>query len=141
MTVAIAEGMGDLRGRRVLLARADSATRELRETLQMRGARVQEVVAYRTVEAPLFAREELRSALRQPLDGVAFTSGSTVRGFVRLVDDDRREAARRMPAFCIGPVTAAVAKAAGLNVAGTADEHTASGLVALIARHFELVTP
>jgi uroporphyrinogen-III synthase len=141
LTVAIAEGMGDLQGRRVLLARADSATRDLRATLQTRGATVEEVVTYRTVEAPPSARDGLRSALGHPLDGVAFTSGSTVRGFVRLLDDDRREAGRRLPAFCIGPVTAAVAVAAGLNVAGIADEHTASGLVALIARHFAPVTP
>lgn len=141
LTVAIADGLGDLGGRRVLLARAESATQELREALQTRGARVEEVVVYRTVEAPPNARAELRSALRQPLDGVTFTSGSTVRGFVGLLDDERREHARRLPAFCIGPVTAAVAEAAGLTVAGTADEHTATGLVAVIARYFSPVTP
>jgi uroporphyrinogen III methyltransferase / synthase len=140
LTVAIAHGLGDLRGRHVLLARAASATRALREALHTRGATVEEVVAYRTVEAPSGARPQLRSALGRPLDGVAFTSGSTVRGFVRLLGGEGLESVRQLPAFCIGPVTAAVAGAAGLNVAGIADEHTASGLVTVIARHFEPVT-
>lgn len=138
LTAAIADGLGDVHGRRVLLARADSATPALRETLVARGAMVEEVVAYRTVEAPPGAREQLRSVLRRPLDGVAFTSGSTVRGFMRLLDDERREDARRLPAFCIGPVTAASARAAGLTVVATADEHTAAGLAAAIRRHFEV---
>ncbi|MEP6808575.1 MAG: uroporphyrinogen-III synthase, partial [Chloroflexota bacterium] len=52
LTVAIAEGLGEVAGRRVVLARADAATPDLRDALVRRGALVEEVVAYRTVEGP-----------------------------------------------------------------------------------------
>lgn len=130
LTVNIADGLGDVSGRRIVLARADAATPDLRKVLLGRGALVEEVVAYRTIEGPEFSRVPLHAALRQPLDGVAFTSGSTVRGFVAL------DGPTTLRAFCIGPVTAAEAIRAGLRVSAIAQEHTAGGLAAAIADYF-----
>ncbi|MEO6058518.1 MAG: uroporphyrinogen-III synthase [Candidatus Limnocylindria bacterium] len=98
-TVAIAEGLGDLAGRRVVLARADAATRDLRDALVERGAVVEEVVAYHTVEGPASSRDTIRSALAQRLDGVTFTSGSTVRGLHALLSPQRPCVPRRCPAI------------------------------------------
>lgn len=137
LTVAIASGLGDLDGRRVVLARADAATPELREALLTRGAIVEEVVAYRTVEGPASSRDPLRAALHADLDGVTFTSSSTVRGLLRLASAVDRGRARSLPAFCIGPVTAATARRAGFHVAAVAAEHTACGLATSIADHFD----
>lgn len=133
LTVEIAAGIGDVAGRRVVLARADAATPDLRDALLARGAHVTEVVAYRTVEGPESSRADLGRALLGALDGIAFTSGSTVRGLVRLADDTGLERARHLRSYCIGPVTAAEARRAGLRVAGVASTHTAAGLAALIA--------
>jgi uroporphyrinogen III methyltransferase/synthase len=135
-TVAIADALGDVRGKRVVLARADAATADLRETLIARGARVQEVTAYRTVEAPAPSRERVRNAIAGGIDGILFTSGSTVRGLVRLVPPELRARVTAVPAFCIGPVTAEVARKAGFAVAATADEHTAAGLARTTIHHF-----
>ena len=136
LTVAIADGLGDVHGRRVVLARADAATPDLRDALLARGAVVEEVVAYRTVEAPAASRDLLSAALRGRLDGVTFTSSSTVRGLVDLASSIERTRARGMPAYCIGPVTARTARASGFGVAVVAAEHTAVGLADAIATHF-----
>lgn len=136
LTVAIAEGLGDVRDRRVVLARADTATPQLRDALLARGARVEDVVAYRTVEGPSANRDALRAALHADLDGVTFTSGSTVRGLMQLASPVDRGRARALPAFCIGPVTARIARQAGFAVAAVAAEHTATGLAGVVSNHF-----
>lgn len=133
LTIAIADGLGDLDGRRVVLARADSATPNLRRALVKRGAIVEEVTAYRTIEGPPSSRDLLRAALQRDLAGIAFTSGSTVRGLMRLASPIDRARARTVPCFCIGPVTAAESRQAGFHVAAVAPEHTAVGLADAIA--------
>lgn len=136
LTVAIAEGLGDVAGRRVILARADAATPELRDALVAAGARVEEVVAYRTVEGPARSRDQLRAALAGDLAGITFTSSSTVRGLLRLASPTDRHRARAVPALCIGPVTAATARRSGFDVAVVARDHTTGGLAGAIAAHF-----
>lgn len=137
LTVEIARGLGDVRGRRIVLARADAATPDLRVALLANGAIVEEVVAYRTLEGPSSSRDQLRAALHRDVDGVTFTSSSTVRGLLRLASAVDRGRARALPAFCIGPVTAGTARRSGFHVAAVAAEHTAAGLATTIAAHFE----
>ncbi len=136
VTVALADGLGDVRGRRVVLARADAATPELHEALTAQGALVEEVVAYRTVEGPPASRDRLRAELNGNLAGIAFASASAIRGLLRLASTLDRVRARSIPAFCIGPVTAATATRFGFDVAATATEHTALGLADAIADQF-----
>ena len=136
LTVAIADGLGDVAGQRVVLARADGATEDLGDALRERGAIVDDVVAYRTIEGPSADRDRLRAALNDELDGVTFTSSSTVRGLMRMASLTDRGRARALPAFCIGPVTAATARGAGFAVAAVAGEHTAAGLAGATADHF-----
>lgn len=136
LTVAIVDGLGDVREQRVVLVRAEAATPDLREGLVERGAIVEEVVAYRTVEGSASSRDPLHAALHDDLAGIAFTSGSTVRGLVRLASPVDRGRARCIPAFCIGPVTADTARRYGFDVASVADDHTATGLANAIAEHF-----
>lgn len=134
-TVAIAEGLGDVAGKRVVLARADAATRDLRSALLERGALVEEVVAYHTIEGPAESRDRIRVALAQPLDGLTFTSGSTVRGLHALLSAPEALRATALPAYCIGPVTARVARQAGFVVPVVAARHTAASLAEAIHIH------
>lgn len=136
LTVAIADGLGDVRAQRVVLARADAATPDLRDALRSRGAIVEEVVAYRTIEGPATSRDLLPHALHADLDGITFTSSSTVRGLMRLASTVDRARARAVPAFCIGPVTARTARSGGFAVAAVAADHTAAGLADAVAAHF-----
>lgn len=135
LTVAIADGLGDVAGARILLARADAATPDLRIALEARGALVDETVAYHTVEGPQASLPALRAALEERLDAVTFTSGSTARGLAALLVDDpgRLARARRLPAACIGPVTAAEATRLGWRPAVVATTHTAIGLADAVA--------
>lgn len=137
LTVEIAFGLGDVGGRRVVLARADAATPELRDALLARGALVEEVVAYRILEGPATSRDPLRAAIHDDIDGITFTSSSTVRGLLRLASAVDRGRARALPAFCIGPITADTARRAGFHVAVVAAEHTAAGLATAVADHFD----
>ena len=136
LTLAIADGLGDVAGRRIVVAQADAAAPDLRDALVARGALVEEVLAYRTVEGPGEGRDRLHAVLQQELAGLAFTSGSTVRGLTRLASPIDRGRARTLPAFCIGPVTAVEALKSGFHIAAIAAEHTAAGLADAIAEHF-----
>jgi uroporphyrinogen III methyltransferase/synthase len=119
-----------------VLARADAATAALREALVDRRAIVEEVIAYRTIEGPAASRDPLHAALHADLDGIAFTSSSTVRGLLRLASPVDRGRACAIPAFCIGPVTADTARHSGFDIGAVADEHTGTGLADTIAAQF-----
>lgn len=119
---AVPEAAGD--GDRLLLPRAAEAPPDLQHLLEGRGWTVDVVPAYRTLPDE-DSREGGRAALEAGVDAVCFTAGSTVRAFVDLWG--------RPPSdplvCCIGPVTADVAREAGLRVDVEASEHTIPGLV------------
>ena len=120
-------------GEQVLVIRGDLAGADLAEQLRSRGADVDDVVAYRTLEAPPTSRSRLRRALSEgPFDTVVFTSGSTVRGLRSLADADGSDVTT-IPAVCIGPETANEAVAAGFQVIGVASSQDASALAAATA--------
>jgi hydroxymethylbilane synthase len=121
-------------GERVLLARSDIADAALPDRLIAAGARVEEVVAYRTVEGPEASRGPLAEAVASgALDGLVFTSGSTVRGLLALLPADLAAVALALPACCIGEPTAAVATAAGFARVATAPSPRATAVADLVA--------
>ncbi|MDP9265825.1 MAG: uroporphyrinogen-III synthase, partial [Chloroflexota bacterium] len=88
----------------IVLARSDRATPELVERLRARGARVRDVVAYRTsVAAATLTTAAARQACQRGAYAV-LSSPSGVDGFTQLVGI---EAARRCGLIAIGPTTAA----------------------------------
>ncbi len=133
LSAAMAEELPDVAGRQILRVRGDIASPRLGDQLTLRGALLDEVVAYRTVEAPPAAVELLKQALIAGVDGVIFTSPSTVRGFARLVAatglDPHVEDLR---CIAIGPVTAEAIEAMGWHVQLVAEEHSTEGLVRLL---------
>lgn len=115
---AILEALGEVRGKRFLLPRADIAREALAVGLTQRGAVVTEVAAYRTVGVS-GPPPDLSGA-----DAVTFTSSSTVRHFLA-----SGAAVGTAKVVCIGPVTAATARELGLTVDAVADEYTEDGLI------------
>jgi uroporphyrinogen III methyltransferase/synthase len=118
---------GARRGR-VLVPRAAAARDVLPAGLEAKGWSVEVVVAYETRPARL-APEALAAV--DGADAVAFTSSSTVTGFLQVAGIGR------VPPVvaCIGPVTASTARAAGLEVAVEAAEHSIAGLVRGLVDH------
>lgn len=115
---------------RVLTARADIAPAGLEEALAAKGWATDRVDAYRTVFMTSLPREARDAFRRGEVDAVTFTSASTVRGFANSLG-----AAKGTPkVICIGPVTAAAARDAGLHPAAVARPHTIEGLVAALER-------
>ncbi|WP_455377398.1 uroporphyrinogen-III synthase, partial [Petrachloros mirabilis] len=128
----------DLRGKKVLIPRAEVAREVLPDQLRMRGAKVDVVPVYRTV-APAEDLSGLRSQLEAArIDVLTFTSSSTVRNFVEL--SGGAEAARRLAlrtcVACIGPITAQTAEECGLPVTIMASENTVPALAEAIVRYF-----
>ena len=77
-----------VKGKRILLARAKVARDVIPRELRKLGAEVDVVEAYETV-IPRSSRRRLRAALKNPKrrpDVITFTSSSTVRNFVALLD-------------------------------------------------------
>ncbi|MEX2546894.1 MAG: hydroxymethylbilane synthase [Chloroflexota bacterium] len=121
-------------GQRILLARGALADDVLSGRLRSRGAEVNEVVAYVTREAPASSRAPLAGAFADgTVDAVIFASPSAVRGLLSLATDDERSAILAVPAICIGPRTAAGARAAGFAVIRESSTREASALAELTA--------
>ncbi len=118
----------DIKGRRILLPRADIAPKDLVEGLAGLGAEPVEVTAYLT-KPPAEIAEKARQLLKDgKIDIITFASSSTVTNLIEALGSDRQPVQNAKVA-CIGPVTAATAEAAGLKVDIIADEQTIPGLV------------
>lgn len=130
-TAALARAFPRGRGR-VLCARADIAPEGLEDTLAAKGWTPVRVDAYRTRTPQSLPLEARRALAEGRVDAIAFTSASTVQGFVDAVGVVRGNP----KVVCIGPVTAGEARARGLRVSAVAKPHTIEGLVAALERVF-----
>jgi uroporphyrinogen-III synthase len=110
---------------RILLPQAEAARPVLADGLRAAGWTVDTVVAYRSVPVP--APPELVERARHA-DAITFTSGSTVAGYVASAG----LGAVPGVVVCIGPVTEAAARDAGVAVTAVAPEHTIDGLLAAL---------
>jgi len=115
-------------GDEVLLPRANIARSVLPEALEKMGALVDSVDAYKTVrgdgDVPLL-KEQLAAG---EVDMITFTSSSTVRNLVAMLDEKPEGVALA----AIGPITAATIRDHGLKVAVEAEEYTIDGLIKAI---------
>jgi uroporphyrinogen III methyltransferase/synthase len=98
-------GTMEMSGKQVLLPRAKVASRELPDGLTVMGAEVVEVPAYMTVEV------EPAGVDFEHIDKILFTSGSTVRAFVKKFGNVPSE----VKAYCLGTPTQAEAGKHGIS--------------------------
>ena len=127
---AILPGLGDLRGRWVLLPRADIARPALAQAIQAAGGFAHEIAAYHTL--PTEPDPKAIQTLREGVDILTFTSSSTVRNFIALMERtglDPRDLPGKPLVACIGPITAGTAAEEGLQVGLVAEEYTIDGLL------------
>lgn len=118
---------------RVLLARSDRALPDLPELLRLRGARVQDVVAYHSVSPTPPQIGAVRQALAEDAPLVCLSSPSAVDRFVELVG---MESARRALLLAIGDTTASrihsVIGSGAVVVSGFALDDTIARIAALV---------
>jgi len=136
---AILPGLGDLRGKWVLLPRAEIARKALPEAILNAGGVPHEITVYKTLPA----QPDLESleALRAGVDVITFTSPSIVQNFIAIARQNGLDPLRlpNNPLFaCIGPITEQAAKEAGLPNVMVAKEYTTDGLLALL-KHLEVL--
>jgi len=125
------------RGKRVLFPRAAEGRDVIPDEMRRIGAELDLVTVYRTIPSPA-GRGQVHSLLAAgTVDAVTFTSGSTVKSFVSLLDPAQLAGiAGRVVVACIGPVTAAATRAAGLPVDALAKEATMPGLADALEEYF-----
>jgi uroporphyrinogen III methyltransferase / synthase len=128
-------GAMDLAGKRVLIPRAAKARDLLPEGLKKLGAAVDVVTAYQTINSGRKKEEFTALLSNNKVDIITFTSSSTVTNYVEIMGRDFTLPGR-VEVACIGPVTAATARRAGLSVDIRQDEYTMEGLVQSLIRHF-----
>ena len=125
---AIASALGNVEGKKILLARARQARKVLAENLKSNGAVVSELAVYDVVINDDPNLEELVVGSEVP-DFITFTSSSTVHGFYDLLKRADRNWFNVVPAVCIGPITAKTLREYGVEPYRVADEYTVDGIL------------
>lgn len=125
----------DVAPRSALVFRSDIGRETLPRGLRQLGSDVTEVAAYRTVLAEgsdCLARE----AFEDKIDVATFTSSSTVKNLVNLLEGDVRRINNCVVA-CMGPITAQTAKDLGIRVDLIPDQQTIPALISAIVEYFD----
>jgi len=130
---AILPGLGNLRGKWILIPRAEIARKELPEAISKAGGIAHEIVVYRTLPAEIDM--DGLNALKSGVDIVTFTSASTVENFVAVARKNQLDPLNlpNNPIFaCIGPITEQAARSEGFENIVVAKEYTTDGLIEAI---------
>ena len=138
----LAESLLDqgVEGRNILIPRALKAREILPETLRGAGAQVMVAPVYQNVPADE-PKESLRAELEEgKIDMVTFTSSSTVRNFLGMVDAKDQEELEKLlggvEIAAIGPITAKTVTDNGLKVSVQPEEYTIDEMVHSIVQHY-----
>jgi uroporphyrinogen III methyltransferase / synthase len=132
----------DIKGKRILIPRAELARPVLPVELRKMGGDVDEITAYTTKTDSHDLSPDKGGALVDVLsennaDLVTFTSSSTVTNFKTLLPKkDVESLMDGITVACIGPITAETARKEGFKVDITADRFTIDGLCDAILDHF-----
>lgn len=127
---AILSGLGDVKGKWILLPRAEIAREELPQAISKAGGIAHEIIVYRTMPAEIDA--DGLNALKSGVDIVTFTSASTVENFFTICTQNGLDPLNlpNNPLFaCIGPITEQAAREVGLENIVVAKEYTTDGLI------------
>lgn len=127
----------DMKGKRVLLPRAEVARDVIPKGLANLGATVDVVTAYRTVNSGR-KKEELKALIREgKVHVITFTSPSTVINFMDIMGDDYKIPAS-IKIACIGPVTVTAAGKLGIRVDIVQETYTVAGMIEAIKEKFRV---
>ena len=130
---SVLPGLGDLRGKWVLLPRAEIARKALPEAIAIAGGIPHEISVYRTL--PARPDPNGLAALKSGVDVITLTSSSTVQNLAAIARQSGLDPLSLPgdPLFaCIGPITEQAAREEGLINIVVAKEYTTEGLIEAI---------
>jgi uroporphyrinogen-III synthase len=136
--VALAEELGErLRDRTVLLPRSDHANPDLPAALKRYGARVTEVIAYRTLHTAAVDQGKLQNVATREAEAILFFSPSAVQHFAELVDSEPWSVLEnRVAMTAVGPVTAGALRKIGVRRILTSADTSASSVLEALEGYF-----
>lgn len=136
--VSLAEELAQqIRGKCVLLPRSNKANPELVEKLRQLGARVKEVVAYRTLRPDQHDLAKAEVMTREGADAVLFFSPSAVHHLQDLLGQEKfLEFSRRCVFSAIGPVTEDALRKAKVERVVIAKDTTVTAILATLTNFF-----
>lgn len=133
---ALAEALKetDIKGKKILLARAEKARDILPEELKAAGAEVDIIPVYRTV-LPKEKKEDIKKIFKEGIDIIVFTSSSTVKHLAALIEPKTlSELLKDVTIACIGPVTAKTLSNFGLKTHIMPTTYTIKSLIEKIVQ-------
>ncbi|MFP3854131.1 MAG: uroporphyrinogen-III synthase [Anaerolineales bacterium] len=134
----VAAGLPEADGARVLLPRAEGAREVLPEDLEARGATVDEIQIYESVQG--HAEPEALLRVQEGVDAITFTSPSTAKNFTSILKAQSMDPIS-LPGdpliACIGPITAEAAGDLEYQVGLIADKYTSEGLIHSLVAHYK----
>jgi uroporphyrinogen-III synthase len=136
--VGLAKELGSqLRGAKVFLPRSDRANPDLPAALERHGAKVTEVIAYRTLRPTGEEQKKVRDIAEGAADAVLFFSPSAVQYFAEVFGSEQLRALQdKLAITAVGPVTANALREAGVQRAVLAGDTTAAAVVEALEEHF-----
>jgi uroporphyrinogen III methyltransferase/synthase len=127
----------DLKGKRILLARAKKARDLLPRGLRKMGAEVDVVEAYRTIKPHGGTKRLIKLLTNGEIDVITFTSSSTVNHFVEILKKENlKKLLKGITIACIGPITTQTAKRWGMKVHIQPKQYTIPALTQAIVNYF-----
>ncbi|WP_409251540.1 uroporphyrinogen-III synthase [Bacillus sp. SCS-153A] len=122
---------------RVLLSKGNLARDTISSYFAERSMPIDEWITYETF-FPSDSEEKLIALLQQQrISAVTFTSPSTIRGFMKVVNDHGlHDAVKSLSVVCVGPVTKEAAYRNGLTVQVVPERYTVEEMIKDLAKHF-----
>ncbi len=121
----------------VFLPRSDRANPDLPAALRRLGARVTEVVAYRTLPPADIDRDHATKIIAQEADAAIFFSPSAVNNLAELIGKTSLVGRQDKMIFAaVGPVTTAALRKQGIDRVITAADTTAQSIIDALESHF-----
>lgn len=126
------------KGARLLYIRPKKASKDLKKMLEPVGYEVDELIVYQTVPDGRNKDEAVKKFMNKEIDVLTFTSGSTVRYFVKILEDelDIRSALNSVIVAAIGPSTKKIAESLGIKIDVMPDEYTVPSMLDALEKVF-----
>jgi uroporphyrinogen-III synthase len=136
--VCLAEELGErLRAQQVLLPRSDRANPDLPAALKKHGAKVTEVIAYRTLHSAEADQRSLQTVANGEADAILFFSPSAVQHFEELMGKGKLSVLEnKMALTAVGPVTTSALRKTGARRIFTSTDTSSASVLEALETHF-----